>query len=446
MEEGVVKMEEEVTLQAKDLDSSQIIWNVMEYLQELKKEGKINEDNAESIDVAIQCLSSTFNVSLEDEDQKKKYSIKPQTLPTVLGLGLAGKDRIQKEIEKLHKLQQQIPGSDVDAKFARFIHSIKKTGFFNGATPGSAEYEQRFFKARQKFMEKEKAKDSKPAETKPSVETPPIQSQTPILSPEEKLNQAEKHKMDGNNRLQEKQYSKAVESYSKAIELNPENPIYYSNRAAAYSHLGKHDEAIRDCQKSISLKPDYGKAYGRLGLAYFSLGKYKEACEQYKKALELEPNSPSIRESLSAAEKKLQDGTQTSSSTSTPPTTLPISTPLPATGTTPSTPPSMPDILSQMGSMFGQQAQGNQAPTSPRSANATPSTGTAPRPAFNLGDIMSNPMFQNFASQMMNNPAVMNMANNMMSNPDAMNSMMRNFGLDPSQFPDETQPDQPPPQ
>lgn len=45
--------------------------------------------------------------------------------------------------------------------------------------------------------------------------------------------------------------------------------IYFSTqiatRAAAYSHLGMHEQAIEDCNMSISLKPDYGKAYGRLG-------------------------------------------------------------------------------------------------------------------------------------------------------------------------------------
>lgn len=71
--------------------------------------------------------------------------------------------------------------------------------------------------------------------------------------------------------------------------------------------MGRHQDAVDDCKKAIALKPDYGKAYGRLGLAYFSLGKYSDACEQYKKALEYEPNSASLKESLQAAEKKLQE-------------------------------------------------------------------------------------------------------------------------------------------
>jgi len=47
--------------------------------------------------------------------------------------------------------------------------------------------------------------------------------------------------------------------------LNPINPIYYCNRAAAYNATGKYKEAIEDCQKSIKLDGTYCKAYCRLG-------------------------------------------------------------------------------------------------------------------------------------------------------------------------------------
>lgn len=54
-------------------------------------------------------------------------------------------------------------------------------------------------------------------------------------------------------------------SYSKAIELNNTNAIYYSNRAAAYSHIGQHHKAIEDCKRAIVIDPLYVKAYSRLG-------------------------------------------------------------------------------------------------------------------------------------------------------------------------------------
>jgi small glutamine-rich tetratricopeptide repeat-containing protein alpha len=65
--------------------------------------------------------------------------------------------------------------------------------------------------------------------------------------------------------MQAKKYEEAIQCYTKAIELTPNNPIYYGNRAAAYSHLGQHQLAIDDCRRAISLDPKYVKAYSRLG-------------------------------------------------------------------------------------------------------------------------------------------------------------------------------------
>jgi len=69
----------------------------------------------------------------------------------------------------------------------------------------------------------------------------------------------------GNERLSNKKFQEAVASYSKAIELNGASAIYYSNRAAAYSHIGQHHKAIEDCKQAIKLDPLYVKAYSRLG-------------------------------------------------------------------------------------------------------------------------------------------------------------------------------------
>ena len=45
---------------------------------------------------------------------------------------------------------------------------------------------------------------------------------------------AEEYKLEGNKAYQSKDYKTAIESYSKAIKMEPSNPIYLSNRAAAY--------------------------------------------------------------------------------------------------------------------------------------------------------------------------------------------------------------------
>lgn len=77
--------------------------------------------------------------------------------------------------------------------------------------------------------------------------------------------QAEKFKQAGNSQISSKKYDEAIASYTQAIDLDSTNPIYYSNRAAAYSSKGDHLSAIGDAQTAISIDPKFVKAYHRLG-------------------------------------------------------------------------------------------------------------------------------------------------------------------------------------
>uniref|UniRef100_A0A8C5TWG1 Small glutamine-rich tetratricopeptide repeat-containing protein beta n=1 Tax=Malurus cyaneus samueli TaxID=2593467 RepID=A0A8C5TWG1_9PASS len=99
----------------------------------------------------------------------------------------------------------------------------------------------------------------------------------------------------------------SVECYTKAIELDPNNAVYYCNRAAAQSKLNNFREAIKDCESAIAIDPKYSKAYGRMGLALTSVNKYEEAVTSYQKALDLDPENDSYKSNLKIAEQKLRD-------------------------------------------------------------------------------------------------------------------------------------------
>ncbi|KAK2579548.1 hypothetical protein KPH14_010847 [Odynerus spinipes] len=126
----------------------------------------------------------------------------------------------------------------------------------------------------------------------------------PEATPEAKA-EAEKYKNEGNALVKAEKLEEAINNYTKAIELDGRNAVYYCNRAAVYSKLGNHLQAIKDCNTALSIDPMYSKAYGRLGLAYSSLERHKEAKESYQKALEMEPDNESYRNNLQLAEEKL---------------------------------------------------------------------------------------------------------------------------------------------
>ena len=97
---------------------------------------------------------------------------------------------------------------------------------------------------------------------------------------------AKEWKDEGNALVKEKKYKEALDCYSKAIEVDPNDPILYSNRSAMHLNLFEFDQALTDAEKAISLKPEYSKAYLRKGKALEGLEKLDEALKAYKAGLE----------------------------------------------------------------------------------------------------------------------------------------------------------------
>ena len=118
-----------------------------------------------------------------------------------------------------------------------------------------------------------------------------------------------------------KQYTTSVNTYSKAIDLNPSNPFLYLNRSTTRAEMidfissidnsyqqitidsnpanrlnnnskrtYSYDEAIADLNKAVKLYPDFAYAYyNRANLRALS-GSLPEAFEDYSKAIELNPS------------------------------------------------------------------------------------------------------------------------------------------------------------
>jgi len=119
--------------------------------------------------------------------------------------------------------------------------------------------------------------------------------------------EAERLKNEGNDLMKREKYEDALKNYTKAIQLDCKNPVYFCNRAAAYSKLNNHVFALEDCQRAIEIDPTYSKAYGRMGLAYASLNDHLKAKQFYEKAIELDPHNESFRNNLRIAEEKAQE-------------------------------------------------------------------------------------------------------------------------------------------
>jgi tetratricopeptide (TPR) repeat protein len=86
----------------------------------------------------------------------------------------------------------------------------------------------------------------------------------------------------GNTYYDLREYKKAIENYTKAIEINPKDVncyYYYCNRGTAYYDLREYKKAIENYTKAIEINPKYANTYYSRGNVYRKIGKYQKAID-----------------------------------------------------------------------------------------------------------------------------------------------------------------------
>lgn len=88
-----------------------------------------------------------------------------------------------------------------------------------------------------------------------------------------------------------KQYQRALDDISKAIEMNPEDVTYRAELAVVNIRVGRYEEAVKVLKDALAVDPNYSEAYRLMGIAQIQLKQKNEACANFAKAKELgDPN------------------------------------------------------------------------------------------------------------------------------------------------------------
>lgn len=290
---------------------------VVDFLNTSLKDGTLQSEDADSIEIASNCIAECFHVDPNDQAAMKD--------------ALGGQNLLS-----IYSVYEKLKGKST------------------ASTQGSSSAQE----ARPSTPSAPQAQDSEAAKGGPTEES-------------------EKLKGQGNAAMQKKDYPTAIDFYTKALEISPLNPIYLSNRAAAYSANQKHELAKNDAELATVADPKYTKAWSRLGLSRFALGDAKGSMEAYAKGIEAEGNggSEAMKKGYETAKRRCEEENVSPELD----TTSSRSGPGGAGG--------MPDLSSLAGMLGGGGGAGGMP---------------------DIGALMQNPMMRQMASQMMSNPEMMN--------------------------------------
>lgn len=134
-------------------------------------------------------------------------------------------------------------------------------------------------------------------ERKPKVEEveaevpPPTAEQIAAMSEEDRKTLAGELKAKGNAAYSKKNFIKAAELYTQAIEVSPSaEPVYYSNRAACYVNFDppEYTRVVEDCDEALKLDKKYIKALNRRAVALEHLDRNFDALKDFTAATILE--------------------------------------------------------------------------------------------------------------------------------------------------------------
>ncbi|PIR25542.1 MAG: hypothetical protein COX62_05595 [Deltaproteobacteria bacterium CG_4_10_14_0_2_um_filter_43_8] len=92
-----------------------------------------------------------------------------------------------------------------------------------------------------------------------------------------------------------KDYTKALEAYEKAYQLDPENTNILHTMARLYLSVENWQEALKRYEKIEEMNPNDLSASLRIALIYYEAGKFEEATKKFQFLLKKNPNSDNVQ-------------------------------------------------------------------------------------------------------------------------------------------------------
>lgn len=99
----------------------------------------------------------------------------------------------------------------------------------------------------------------------------------------------------------------ALESYQKAVDIDPANATALNDMGNLLADLGRPEDAVRAYLSAIGAEPALALAHHNLGVALKGLGRSREAARSHRTALEIQPRYADALDGLGAVLSELGD-------------------------------------------------------------------------------------------------------------------------------------------
>lgn len=97
------------------------------------------------------------------------------------------------------------------------------------------------------------------------------------------------------------QYQNAIESFNKAVKINPKYADAWCGMGFAYKNLGDLSKALKCFQRAVKFDPKYEVAWYNMGHSYGELNDHFHEIECYEKSLQINPDLLNVRWQLEEA-------------------------------------------------------------------------------------------------------------------------------------------------
>lgn len=136
---------------------------------------------------------------------------------------------------------------------------------------------------------------------KKKLTEPPAEDVISKMKPKpqiEEITPADEERQKGNAFFKQGQFQKALDCYTKCLELDSSSIPALTNRSLMYLKLGRFEEALIDAEAALRLDEVNVKALYRKGEALEALDRIQDAISAFLAILDLQPNNKATLQKL----------------------------------------------------------------------------------------------------------------------------------------------------